>query len=220
MLADGGVSVGDMVLNKSKRGAPLLSDWLREAGLWDPKLSADEARVMVSELEKYKMQTLAAEEAAAKHRCLVLYLPNASPALNIIERLWRMIKEKWARVVPKERTMSTLARHWRESFDNSQLTASLPGGAVSRVRSWQDLSLRYGRWMMQNPTSAELPTEEQVATDASLSQLVDTEFLADLTSSNTTFDQLRKVFHMVNWYRRSPSTDGHWFGTLARKYKL
>ena len=56
----------------------------------------------MEELPRTKLGSLKIEEVAARHGGIILFLPNAGPHFNAIEKLWRLIKSDFSKLPQAE----------------------------------------------------------------------------------------------------------------------
>ena len=95
-------------------------------------------------------------QAKRRHRIKWVFLPSASPDFNVIETVWKWVKQKYqySDFLPenKQAKMEELRRIWREEIDQSEIDALILGGRgnskhlrKSLKSRWDDLAQSGGR---------------------------------------------------------------------------
>ena len=200
----------------------------RYVGLEDKEKKKDELVRIVKRKKKFMMERLWVEEVAEKYGALALFIPNAGPYFNPIEKLWGLLAYHWSVKPQVERTTVGLEKHIDLYMTQPNLlkepTQNVPREwkPMSHIDKWHRLALQYVRWCAKNQNTAQVPTEYKIMR-LSLPP-VDVAHLEEKFGNKAKlrshYAQLAEMCHCLNMYRREKTNGDMWKTKLAKELKF
>ncbi len=144
VLVDGGgphTTEPFVSLRPSKMTSEAMERELRAAGLWPKRdLSAKEAKVLYTDSPIPRKQWTNAELIALELGAVVVYIPLNHPHLNVIEQVWRGVKQHY-RLYCREKNLKNMVQCAKDALTGAPGAEDVCSREAIKRRKWRTLMI-------------------------------------------------------------------------------